>query len=48
VELDVIDGALVTIRQVPRELVLGFVEVVVGVKDREIADSRHGGHGNRF
>jgi hypothetical protein len=42
VELDVVDGALVAIRQVPGEGVLGLVEVVVGVKDRKIADSRHG------
>ena len=41
-QLDVVDGALVAIGQVPGEGLPGLVEVVVGVEDGEIANSRHG------
>ena len=42
VQLDVVDGALVLLGQVPGERFLGLVEVVVGVEGREVERCRHG------
>jgi hypothetical protein len=49
VDLDVLDQALVLVRQVPGERVLCLVHVVVGVIDREVKiGGGGGGHGILF